>query len=141
MREPDFSKLATRLLKNGIAPRHAHRTVNELRDHYDDLVDAAVDDGASSENARRQAADRLGPMDEFVQQMASRRELKTWVFRYPWLAVVVYPIACLVALPAIPVVAGIAHRNTLARWGASFLAAGLVTAALLLTMQLSILLG
>ncbi len=40
MREPDFNHLATDLLKNGISPRHAHRTVNEVRDHYDDLVDA-----------------------------------------------------------------------------------------------------
>ncbi len=141
MREPNFNKLATRLLKNGIAPRHAHRTVNELRDHYDDLVDAAVDEGASSKHARRQAAEALGPMDEFVNQMAARRELKTWAFRYPELAVVVYPLACLAILPAIPVFAGIAHRGTLVRWGASFLAAGFVTALMLLTMQLTIFLG
>ena len=73
--------------------------------------------------------------------MASRRELKTWAFRYPQLAVVVYPLACLAVLPAMPVFAGIAHRTSLARWGASLLAAGLVTALMLLSMQLSILLG
>ena len=141
MREPDFNQLATRLLKNGIAPRHAHRTVNELRDHYDDLVDEAVDEGASSKFARRHATEALGPLDEFVQAMAARRELKTWAFRYPELAVVVYPLACLAVLPAVPVFAGIAHRDTLARWGASFLAAGLVTALMLLSMQLTIFLG
>jgi hypothetical protein len=141
MREPDFNDLATKLLKCGIAPRHAHRTVNELRDHYDDLVDAAVDDGASSKKARRRAASRLGPMNEFVSEMASRRELKTWAYRYPRLAIVVYPVACLAVLPAAPVVAGIAHRAVLMRWGASLIGAGLVTAMLLLIMQLSILLG
>ena len=56
MREPDFNDLAARLLKSGITPYHTHRTVNELRDHYDDLVDAAVDDGANSKKARRRAA-------------------------------------------------------------------------------------
>ncbi len=141
MREPDFDALGSDLLQQGIAPRHVHRTVNELRDHYDDLVDSAVDGGASSKMARRIAAQQLGSMDVFVRAMASRRELKTWAFRYPQLAVVVYPLACLAVLPAMPVFAGIAHRTALARWGASLLAAGLVTALMLLSMQLSILLG
>jgi len=141
MREPDFTALSARLLKNGISPRHAHRTVNELRDHYDDLVDAAVDGGANSRNARLSAANELGAMDDFVAEMASRRELKTWAFRYPRLAIAVYPIACLAILPAMPVLAGLANRTALVRWGTSLLAAGLVTAVLLLTMQLSIILG
>ena len=141
MREPDFNELATRLLKSGISPRHAHRTVNELRDHYDDLVDAAVDEGANSKNARLSAANELGAMDDFVAEMAARRELKTWAFRYPRLAVVVYPLACLAVLPAMPVFVGIAHRTAVVRWGASLLAAGVVTAMLLLIMQLSIILG
>ena len=141
MREPDFNALATRLTKNGIAPRHAHRTVNELHDHYDDLVDAAVDEGANSKRARRRAADELGSMDDFVAAMSSRRELKTWTFRYPHLAIVVYPVACLALLPALPVFAGIAHRSTLMRWSVSLLGAGLVTASMLLIMQLSIILG
>lgn len=141
MREPDFSVLATRLLESGIAPRHAHRTIDELRDHYDDLVDAAVDKGASRPHARSRAADELGSMDEFVVQMAARRELKTWAFRYPRVAIFVYPLACLAVLPALPVFAGVAHAGTLARWSASLLVAGIVTASLLLTMQLSIVLG
>jgi hypothetical protein len=141
MRDPDFDALSRKLLKRGISPRHAHRAVNELRDHYDDLIDAAVDDGANSKMARRHAARRLGPMDEFVSEMASRRELKTWAFRYPRLAVVIYPVACLAVLPAVPVVAGYAHRTVLMRWGASLIGAGLVTATMLLVMQLSILLG
>ncbi len=140
MREPDFNALATQLMRIGIAPRHAHRTVRELRDHYDDLVDAAVDDGANSRIARRRAAAELGTMADFVAEMASRRELKTWAFRYPQLAVVVYPLACLAVLPAAPVFAGIAHRQILVRWGVSLLGAGLVTATMLLVMQLSILL-
>jgi hypothetical protein len=141
MREPEFNALATQLLRNGISPRHAHRTVNELRDHYDDLVDAAVDEGANSKTARLRAASELGAMDDFVAEMASRRELKTWAKRYPHLAVVVYPIACLAVLPAMPLFVGFAHRDALMRWSASLLAAALVTAALLLTMQLSIILG
>lgn len=141
MRDADFNELATRLLKNGIAPRHAHRTVNEIRDHYDDLVDAAVDDGAASRVARQQATHELGSMDDFVAEMSARRELKTWAFRYPRTALVIYPLACLAALPAAPVIAGVANASLLARWGASLLAAGVFTAALLLVLQLSILFG
>ena len=141
MRELDFNRLAQRLLKSGIAPRHAHRAVNEIRDHYDDLVDAAVDDGASSQSARQLAAHQLGSVDDLVSAMSDRRELKTWAFRYPHAAVVIYPLACLAALPAAPVVAGIANASVIARWSASLLAAGLFTASLLLLLQLSILFG
>lgn len=141
MRELDFNRLAQRLLKSGIAPRHAHRAANEIRDHYDDLVDAAVDDGASSQSARQLAARQLGSVDDLVSAMSDRRELKTWAFRYPHAAVVIYPLACLAALPAAPVVAGIANASVIARWSASLLAAGLFTASLLLLLQLSILFG
>ena len=141
MRDLDFNALASQLLSNGISPRHAHRTVNELRDHYDDLVDAAVDDGANSKLARRQAAEQLGSVDDFVAAMASRRELKTWAFRYPKLAVVVYPLACFAVLPAFPLFVGVAHRNLLTRWGTALLAAGLITATMMLVLQLTILLS
>ncbi len=139
MRDPDFSGLATRLIESGISPRHAHRTVNELRDHFDDLVDDEADQGANRRAARDRAASRLGDLDRFVETMASCRELKTWAFRFPRVALVVYPLACLFALPAVPFAAGVAHRFTIAKWGASLIAAGLVTAAMMLIMQLSIL--
>jgi len=76
-----------------------------------------------------------------VNAMSARRELKTWAFRFPRAAIVIYPLACLAALPAVPVVAGIANASVIARWSASLLAAGLFTAALLLLLQLSILFG
>lgn len=141
MREPDFRSLAPRLLRNGIAPRHTHRAVNEIRDHYHDLVDAAMDSGLTASEARQLAARDLGSLDDIVTQMKARRELKSWAFRYPRAAVVFYPLACLAALPAMPVYAGIANAPVLARWGASLLVAGLFTLSLLLILQLSILFG
>lgn len=141
MREPDFNALSNELLKSGISRRHAYRAVSELRDHYDDLLDAAVDNGANSKAARRIASAQLGSLERFASEMASHRELKTWSFRHPGLAAVFYPLACLAVLPAIPVFAGIAHRNALMRWGTCLLAAGLVTALMLLLLQLSIIPG
>ncbi len=73
--------------------------------------------------------------------MGQRRELKAWPYRYPVVALIVYPIACLVALPAVPVLAGVTHAPQLLRWGASLLLAGLLTTVLLLLLQLSILFG
>lgn len=141
MHEPDFADLATRLVHCGIATRHAQRTVNEIRDHYDDLVDAAVADGASQRDARVVAAREIGRLEDLASRMSACRELKTWDYRYPRAAMIVYPLACLAVLPAMPVKAGIANAPLLARWGASLLAAGLFTAALLLVLQLSILFG
>ncbi len=141
MHEPDFASLGKKLLKRGIAPRYAQRAVCELQNHYDDIVDAAIEQGKDPRLAQQEASESLGSFDYIINDMDSRRELKTWVFRYPGLAAVVYPLACLALLPAMPVFAGVAHREALARWGTSLLAAGFVTAALMLTMQLSILLG
>ena len=141
MRKPEFRVFARRLIDAGIAPKHVHRTVHEMRDHYEDLVEAGIDQGLRQTAAHEQALRQLGQVDDLVQQMASHPELKSWASRYPRTAIVVYPLACLAALPAVPVVAGVAHASMLARWGASLVAAGLVTAGMLLILQLSILFG
>ena len=141
MRDADFNLLMKQLVGAGIPARHARRTVQEVRDHYDDLVDAARERGATSSEARAIADRRLGSMQDFVAAMQSRRNLRSWPYRFPRLALLVYPLACLATLPAVPVLAGFAHRVTLARWGTSLLAAGLLTATMLLTLQLSILFG
>jgi hypothetical protein len=141
MREPDFIALEAELIKCGIVPRDTRQLVNELRDHYDDLIDASVDAGANSREARRVASEQLGSIEDFVSAISARRELKGWAFRYPRAAILMYPVACLALLPAVPVFAGIAHAETLARWGLSLVLAGLMTASMLLFMQFSILLG
>jgi len=141
MREPDFRSLKSRLLGHGIAYRHADRVTDELRDHFNDLVEEEINSGASVVDASIAAAEKLGDLDIFIKQMQSRRELRSWAFRFPLVAIVLYPLGCLVALPAAPVVAGISHAGILARWGTSVILAGLFTASMLLVLQLSIALG
>jgi hypothetical protein len=138
MRNPDFNALRDTMLAAGIAPRHATRATRELRDHYDDLVQERLANGEQDAVARDHAAEALGAMDAVVAAMSARRELKTWVYRYPRTAVIVYPLACLAALPAVPVIAGVTHAPQVARWGLSFLAAGAFTALLFLLLQLTI---
>ena len=140
-REPDFQALRTRLLQGGVAPRHVRRTLRELKDHYHDLVDETIASGVPHEAERDSAARRLGALDDVVTGLLACRELRTWPYRYPRLAVLVYPLACLLALPAVPVLVGVAKAPLLARWGASLLLAGLVTAAMMLILQLSISFG
>ncbi len=141
MRRPEFQALSERMIDAGIAPRYARRAVSEMRDHYEDLLEAGREKGLQHDAAQERALRELGQFDDLVQQMASRPELRSWASRYPRTAIVVYPLACLAALPAVPVTAGIANASLLARWGASLVAAGLVTAGMLLILQLSILFG
>ena len=141
MRDPDFTKLKQRLLENGIPLRHVRRTVAELEDHYRDLVEEAAVSGVSLEDARKQATARLGDMDDVAAGVLACPDLRGWAYRHPRVAMVFYPVACLFALPAVPVIAGVSNAPLLARWGASLCLAGLVTATMLLVLQLSILFG
>ncbi len=141
MRDPDFTRLRARLLENGIPARHVERTLGELEDHYHDLVDEVADSGIPVEDARAHAITLLGEMDDVAEGMLACQELRGWAYRHPRIAVILYPLACLFALPAIPVIAGVSYAPRLARWGASLLLAGLVTATMLLVLQLSILFG
>jgi len=141
MHERDFVAFRQDLLRSGIAPRVAERATRELSDHFADLVEELRDRGAGETTAQRRAAAALGPLEDIVAAMASRRELKVWPRRYPYIAIVFYPLACLAALPAVPVIAGAAHAPLLARWGTSFVAAGVLTSSLLLLLQLLILFG
>ena len=47
MPQPRLSTLKERLLRGGIAPRHVHRYVAELKDHFDDLAPEETACGAN----------------------------------------------------------------------------------------------
>lgn len=138
MSRPDFDQLRNRLLRSGVAPRHVRRTVEELGAHFDDLVDEALDNGTDRARAERQASEQLGDIDVLADAACARPELRSWAADYPRIAVVVYPLACLAVLPAVPFLAGIANASDVARWIACALLSGLVTATMLLVLQLSI---
>ena len=114
------------------------RTVAELNAHFDDLVDEAVCNGADRARAERRAIEQLGDIDVLADAVCARPELRSWAANYPRIAVVVYPLACLAILPALPIIAGVANASYLARWIACALLSGVVTAGILLVLQLSI---
>ena len=138
MPEPDFKQFRSELLQAGISPRHVRRTITELEDHLDDLVDAQLASGCDAATAQRRAGREMGSLTDVAIAMRACPELQSWAYRYPRLAVVVYPLTCLALLPAIPVIAGVAHAPQLARWSACLFMGALVTASIFLILQLAI---
>lgn len=138
MSRPELSRLRIQLLRSGVAPRHVQRTVAELDAHFDDLVDEALGNGADRARAERQALEQLGDIDVLVDAVCARPELRSWAANHPRIAVIAYPLACLAILPAVPFIAGVANASYLARWIACAILSGVVTATILLVLQLSI---
>jgi len=136
---PDFANVERRLLSAGTAPSVAQRMREELEDHYADLVEAARAEGHSVDSARVCANALLGDLEVLVHDAAGRPELKSWAWRWPRLASTVYPVAYVLALPAVPIAAGVAHAPAIFRWAGCMLAGALVTAAIFLGLQFAIL--
>ena len=141
MREPDFPRLRERLLDAGVAPRHARRTVQELRDHYADLYRDLLAEGRGESAARDEAARQLGQLDAIAHIIEARPELRRWTLRHPRAGRVLLPVACVLMLPVSPLIAGVNYAPQIARWGMIVSASAVITAAILLAMQLSISLG
>ena len=140
MPRADLDILRDRLLHSGIAPRYVARAVSELGDHFEDVESEAAEHGAARETAIAQAAERIGAMEYIAQQYVSRPEMKSWPYRHPRLARVLLPMAYVLLLPAMPIYTGIKYAPFIGKWCASFVLGGLVTVALLLLMQMSIVL-
>ena len=141
MSRPDFSKLRRQLIEAGISPRRTHRAIGELSDHFDDIVEASMSDGLTRADAERVAMDTLGELSAVTAAMARQPELKSWAWHHPRLALLVYPLACLAALPAVPVIAGVQHASEIGRWLTCLALGAFVTALMFLVLQLSILLA
>ena len=140
MPEQSFKDFQCHLLNRGVAPKHVRRITDELIDHLEDLRNEAITDGLPADQAERRAANRLGDPKIIAEQILENTEFKTWVYRYPRVARMYLPVAYVLLMPAIPVLAGIRNPATVVRWGAALMLSGAVTAAMFLFMQLSIVL-
>lgn len=129
------------MLELGIARRHASRLCRELDDHFCDLRDEFVQQGVGAERATRLATKRLGSLDVVVDSVRSRPELRSWWYRYPAVGRLALPVACVLALPAAPVIATAEYAPTIARWSVIISLSAVITAAIFLAMQISISLG
>ncbi len=138
MPDPNFKQFRSELLQAGIAPRHIRRTIMELQEHLDDLVEAELVTGCDSATAQRRAGREMGDLSDVAIAMRGCPELQCWAYRYPRLAIVVYPLTCLALLPVVPVIAGVTHAQDVARWSVCLFFGALVTASMFLFLQLAI---
>lgn len=91
MLHAQLKTVAESLLRGGVAPRHVRRYVDELSDHYDDLVAAACNAGTSQADAERDALARIGTPNDLVTAMLARDDLKSLASKYPALVFSVGP--------------------------------------------------
>jgi hypothetical protein len=84
--------LARQLLRGGVGLRHVRRTLRELRDHREDLVQHRVAQGNDPVTAECEAHQLLGDQRELVARMTSRPELRSRARRFAWLLFVVGPV-------------------------------------------------
>ncbi len=84
MPQRQFESLKETLLRGGIAPKHVHRYMAELEDHFDDLVREETAHGLDERTAESAAGSRLGSDGALAQTMLDRPELKSLTARYPW---------------------------------------------------------
>lgn len=141
MPRPDYTRFEADLLQAGIPARRVRRTILELDEHFDDIVGRARATGSPQSEAEEIALRDLGDLADVAAAVRSRPELRGWAHRFPYLALVVYPLSWLALLPTVPFVAGAAYAPQIARWAASVLLSGVVTAAMLLVLQLAIILN
>jgi hypothetical protein len=97
MPQPRFDRLSERLLRAGIAPRLVRRYVDELRDHFDDLVREETAKGTMRTVAEANALSRLGQDDDLAEVMLARPEQRSLTARFPWAVFGLGPIALLIA--------------------------------------------
>lgn len=96
-REMD-ARLAGRLLRAGIGPRHVGRTLRELRDHRADLVERMMAQGSDRHTAVQEAQKRLGDERSLIAQMAARPELRSRARRFAWLLFIIGPPVMVIAV-------------------------------------------
>ena len=135
MRDLSLDVYEQELRKSGIAPRHIRRTLLELADHADDLFNEALMSGKSEKQASQYAIRELGDPKQLAAAAGAQPGLRSWAYRFPQLALVVYP---LIWVAVAPIVVGVQYAPTVARLCACFVLSALVTASMILILQLSI---
>jgi hypothetical protein len=92
----DFSLLAEKLLRSGVAPKHVGRLVEELGSHLAALQEEESNAGKAIEQARASGRERLGSDEMLIGSMSARPELLSWGAKQPFLTCALAPVFVLV---------------------------------------------
>jgi hypothetical protein len=82
MHNSQWKCLRRSLAQGGVPFWRIGRAVAEMQDHYADLVEEARDAGLNREEARRDAACRLGDLEQLAVVYTNQAELSGWSGRY-----------------------------------------------------------
>jgi len=132
---PQFAELERLLWRSGVSDDCSQRLLEELRDHLCDLVAEEREIGTDATQAVARALLALGRPKDIAAAAAQRTELLAFSHRHPFLRDVTRGLVSVAAIPALPVYFCAQRRDFIARWCASVGLAGLLTAALLLSMR------
>jgi hypothetical protein len=135
MSRPELRRLQRDLLAADVAPRFVFRTLEELRDHCEDIESDALAAGHAPFRARALARASLGTNEDIVAVVSSRPELLRWPRRWPLAARIAYTCCYYALLPAAPFVYCTEHGSAIVRWSLSTSLAALLTGAMLLSMH------
>jgi hypothetical protein len=135
MPETQFEALRLELLKRGIAPLYAGRTIEELEEHYADLEAAALTAGRTPSEAAAIARELLGSEEAIVSAALLHPELLAWSKRWPRTAHCLQSAAAIGALPGVPLIYCIEHRPELTRWSTSLGAATILVSGVLTVLD------
>lgn len=104
-----FDDLNERLLRSGVAHRHARRYVRELEEHLSDLIAVQKARGFDEEDSALRARALLGCDEELAEAMIARRQFRSLACRAPWLVFALAPplviLAAMLVLVAVMVAA------------------------------------
>jgi hypothetical protein len=98
MSDHPFESLREALLRMGVAPRHARRTVLELESHFRQLMQEGLQRGDSEEAAHIAARDLLGTDEVLISRYAGMLELRAWSSRWPAAWFTLLPLISFIAL-------------------------------------------
>ena len=79
----NWRSIRYQLLKGGIAPSDTVRTIRELKEHYSDLINRAIEDGISEREAEQRASLALGDEQTLVAEFLNKPELRSFSSRHP----------------------------------------------------------
>ncbi|MBL4582800.1 MAG: hypothetical protein JKY29_13390, partial [Gammaproteobacteria bacterium] len=83
MSELNWQELRIGMLKNRVAPKYARRTILELKSHFAELKNRAIDEGLSEGAAQQRARDEIGNEGTILKEVLSKPELRSIPSRFP----------------------------------------------------------
>jgi hypothetical protein len=111
----NWQQLRLLLIKGGVAPKFVKRSIDELKMHHEDLKNQALKDGLSENEANLIANNIMGDAQTIVDEVLSRPELKSLVWRYPGLTFSLGPIMTgliILVISALVIAGWISFRGT-----------------------------